>query len=100
MTGTLINIVTVLIGGIIGILFGSRLPERVQRTIIAGLGLFTAAIGIQMFLETDNPIVVLGSLLLGGLLGEWWRIEEGLSNLGGYLERRFTKGKSEQMVHS
>lgn len=98
MTGTLINMITVLVGGIIGILFGSRLPERVQRTIIAGLGLFTAAIGIQMFLETDNPIVVLGSLLVGGLLGEWWRIEDGLSNLGGYLERRFTKGKSEQMV--
>jgi len=90
--------ITVLIGGIIGIFFGSRLPERVQRTIIAGLGLFTAAIGIQMFLETDNPIVVLGSLLVGGLLGEWWRIEDGLSNLGGYLERRFTKGKYEQMV--
>lgn len=98
MTGTLINMITVLVGGIIGILFGSRLPERVQRTIIAGLGLFTAAIGIQMFLETDNPIVVLGSLLVGGLLGEWWRIEDGLSNLGGYLERRFTKVKSEQMV--
>lgn len=98
MTGTLINMITVLVGGILGILFGSRLPERVQRTILAGLGLFTAAIGIQMFLETDNPIVVLGSLLVGGLLGEWWRIEEGLSNLGGYLERRFTKGKSEQMV--
>lgn len=97
MTGTLINIVAVLIGGLIGIAFGSRLPERVQRTIIAGLGLFTAVIGIQMFLKTANPIVVLGSLLVGGLLGEWWRIEDRLSNLGGYLERKFTKGESERI---
>jgi len=90
MTGTIINIVTVLVGGIIGLLIGSRLPERVRQTVIAGLGLFTAAIGIQMFVKTQNPIVVLSSLLVGGLLGEWWRIEDGLRGLGGYLERRFT----------
>jgi uncharacterized membrane protein YqgA involved in biofilm formation len=79
-----------LIGGLIGLLIGSRLPERVRQTVIAGLGLFTAAIGIQMFIKTQNPIIVLGSLLVGGLLGEWWRIEDGLRGLGAYLERRFT----------
>ncbi|MBU1660114.1 MAG: DUF554 domain-containing protein [Chloroflexi bacterium] len=92
MTGTLINIVTVLIGGTLGLLFGSRLPERVRQTVIAGLGLFTAAIGMQMFLETENPIVVLGALLVGGVLGEWWRIEARLNNLGGFLERKFVGG--------
>jgi uncharacterized membrane protein YqgA involved in biofilm formation len=90
MTGTIINIFTVLVGGIIGLLIGSRLPERVRQTVVAGLGLFTAAIGIQMFVKTQNPIIVLSSLLVGGLLGEWWRIEDGLRGLGGYLERRFT----------
>jgi uncharacterized membrane protein YqgA involved in biofilm formation len=89
MTGTLINIATVLIGGVMGMLFGSRLPERVRQTVIAGLGLFTAAIGIQMFLKTENAIVVLGSLLIGGLLGEWWRIEDGLRQFGAFLEKRF-----------
>lgn len=91
MTGTIINIITVLIGGIIGIIFGARLPARIRETIVAGLGLFTAMIGIQMFLKTENPIIVLGSLLIGGLLGEWWRIEDGLINLGGLLERKFTR---------
>jgi uncharacterized protein len=91
LTGTIINIITVLIGGIIGITFGARLPARIRETIIAGLGLFTAMIGIQMFLKTENPIIVLGGLLIGGLLGEWWRIEDGLINLGGFLERKFTR---------
>ena len=91
MTGTLINIATVLIGGVIGLLFGARLPDRIRATIVAGLGLFTGAIGLQMFLKTENSIVVLASLLLGGLLGEWWRIEDGLRNLGGVLERKFTR---------
>lgn len=89
MTGTIINIFTVLAGGTLGLLFGARLPERLKATVIAGLGLFTAAIGLQMFLKTENPLIVLGALLTGALLGEWWRIEDGLQGLGRALERRF-----------
>jgi pimeloyl-ACP methyl ester carboxylesterase len=94
MTGTIINIITVLIGGALGLLFGARLPERLKSTVIAGMGLFTAAIGIQMFLKTQNPLIVLGALLIGALLGEWWQIEDGLQNLGRALEERFTPGPS------
>jgi len=90
MTGTIINIITVLIGGTLGLLFGARLPDRLKNTVIAGMGLFTTAIGIQMFLDTENPLIVLGALLIGALLGEWWRIEDGLQNLGRILEERFT----------
>jgi uncharacterized membrane protein YqgA involved in biofilm formation len=92
MNGTLINIATVLVGGALGLLFGSRLPERLKQTIMAGLGLFTALIGISMFLKTQQPLIVLGALLVGGLLGEWWRIEDGLQALGGFFERRFNHG--------
>ena len=89
MTGTIINIVAVLVGGTLGLLFGARLPERLKATVVAGMGLFTAAIGIQMFLKTENPLIVLGALLIGALLGEWWKIEDGLQNLGRMLEERF-----------
>jgi uncharacterized membrane protein YqgA involved in biofilm formation len=91
MTGTFLNIAAVLIGGALGLLFGARVPERLKATVIAGMGLFTVAIGVQMFLKTENPIIVLGALLIGALLGEWWRIEDGLQALGGILERRFTR---------
>ncbi len=90
MTGTIINIITVLIGGALGLLFGARLPERLKATVIAGMGLFTAAIGIQMFLNTENPLIVLGALLIGALLGEWWKIEDWMQTLGRVLEERFT----------
>ena len=43
MTGTVINIITVLIGGTLGLLFGARLPERLKKTVVAGMGLFTFA---------------------------------------------------------
>ena len=89
MTGTVINIITVLIGGTLGLLFGTRLPERLKKTVVAGLALFTFAMGVQMFLKTGNPLIVLGALLIGALLGEWWRIEDGLQGLGKKLEERF-----------
>src|SRR5512143_130476 len=91
MTGTFLNVAAVLIGGALGLLFGARVPDRLKATVIAGMGLFTVAIGVQMFLKTENPIIVLGALLSGALLGEWWRIEDGLQALGGILERRFTR---------
>jgi uncharacterized membrane protein YqgA involved in biofilm formation len=91
MTGTLLNIATVLLGGAIGLLFGARISERLKATVIAGLGLFTTAIGIQMFLNTENPLIVLGALLTGTLFGEWLRIEDGLQNVGKFLEQRFSR---------
>lgn len=90
MTGTFLNVATVLIGGMLGLLFGRRVPDRLKATVVSGMGLFVAALGLQMFLKTGNAIIVLGSLLIGALLGEWWGIEEGLQTLGQNLERRFT----------
>ena len=89
MTGTFLNIATVLIGGALGLLFGARLPARFRETVVAGLGLFTAAIGLDLFLDTRSAIVVLGSLLLGGVIGEWAQIEMGLARLGDWLRARF-----------
>jgi uncharacterized protein len=96
MIGTFLNIATVLVGGFLGLQLGGRLPDRIRSTVIAGLGLFTLVFGIKMFLDTKNEIVVLGAILLGGLLGEWWRIEDGLQSLGGALEKRFAPGSGEQ----
>ncbi len=89
MTGTIINIIAVLVGGGLGLLFGSRLSDRLKRTVMAGLGLFTAVTGIKMFFETNNSLIVLGAILVGVLLGEWWKIEDGLQRLGQWLEKRF-----------
>ncbi|HKZ44461.1 MAG TPA: DUF554 domain-containing protein [Anaerolineales bacterium] len=90
MTGTIINIITVLVGGSLGLFLGTKVPERIRDTVMAGLGLFVLGFGLYNFLETNNPLIVLGSLLVGALLGEWWKIEEKLQSLGSYLESRFT----------
>ena len=91
VTGTIINIATVLVGGLIGMLFGSRLPERMRNTVLSVLGLFTMVMGVQMFLTTQNSLVVLAALLVGTMLGEWWQIEDGMERLGNRLKNRFAK---------
>ena len=95
MIGTFINVAAILIGGSLGLIFGGRLPERLKTTVIAGMGLFTAMTGIKMFLETQNSLIVLGSLVIGALLGEWWKIEDGLQHLGEMLEKRFNRSNGE-----
>jgi uncharacterized protein len=89
MIGTLINVIAALVGGTLGLLIGGRLPQRLRTTVVAGMGLFTAVIGIKMFLKTESPLIVLGALVLGALLGEWAQIEDRLQSLGGVIERKF-----------
>lgn len=96
MIGTMLNIVTVLVGGITGLIFGAKIPNRVRQTIIHGIGLFTLALGVSMFFESENPLVVLIALLLGGLLGEWLDIEKGLQSFGSRLQRRSQGDDDEQ----
>lgn len=94
MTGTIINVAAILIGGALGLVLGARLPERLRQTVMAGLGLFTLVLGVQMFLSTRNALIVLVSLLIGGLLGEWWRLEDWLQNIGVRLEERLMRSSS------
>jgi uncharacterized membrane protein YqgA involved in biofilm formation len=90
MTGTIINVIAILAGGALGLLFGARLSNSLKNTVISGMGLFTTAIGLQMFLKTENALLVLGALILGVLLGEWWALEDRLQHLGVWLEERFS----------
>lgn len=91
MTGTFINVATILVGGTIGLIFGARIPERYKNTVIAGLGLFTAAMGLQMFFKSGNQLIVLGALIIGALIGEWIGLEDWLQTFGQTLEERFSR---------
>ena len=87
-TGTIINVITVIVGGTLGTFLGGGLPERMRETIMHALGLITTIIGVQLSLQTGNVLIVLGSLLLGGLMGEWLRIEDAIDQLGRWLQAR------------
>ena len=69
INGTLINALAVLVGGVIGSLVGDRLPKRIHEALFGVLGLFTVLIGLLGALTTKNPLILLGSLLLGTTAG-------------------------------
>ncbi len=92
VTGTIINVVTVIIGGALGTLLGARLPEKMRTTVMHGLGLMTSVIGLQMALGSRNVLIVLVSILIGGVVGELLGIQSGLDTLGKNLEERFARG--------
>ena len=94
MTGTLINVAAVLAGTLLGVLVGGRLPERVRRRVLDGLGLVTLVVGVDLALEwrETSALYVLGGILLGGIAGEALRIEERIEALGDRLQARVERG--------
>jgi uncharacterized protein len=101
--GTVLNVVTVLAGAGIGMLLGHRLPERTRSVVTDGLGLVTLlAAALSAAAVLDAPLVaatgsgapvliVLGSLLIGGICGSLLRVEDRIEALGAGLQRRFTR---------
>jgi uncharacterized membrane protein YqgA involved in biofilm formation len=90
--GTIINTGAVVAGSVVGASLGSRLPEKIRETVLSGLGLVTSLIGLQMALESKNILIVLGAVLIGAIIGELLRLEEGLNWIGATLQGVLARG--------
>ncbi len=99
MLGTLLNVVTVVVGTALGVALGGRLPERMRRTVLDALGLFTLVIGFANATDAFGDelaqavgraavLIVLGSLLVGGVIGELLDIDAALTRAGEWLRNR------------
>ena len=95
MGGTILNTITVLIGSTLGLLVGNRLSERIQESVITGLGLVTLYIGFSNTNETGNVIIPLLSLVIGAIIGELLRLDVQLERFAGWLQSR-AQGSTEQ----
>ncbi|MDF1552358.1 MAG: DUF554 domain-containing protein [Deferrisomatales bacterium] len=94
MTGTLVNTATVLAGSLLGVAAGKRLPERFKTILMQALGLSVLLLGLQMALSGSRPLLSIGSLLVGALVGEALRVEHGLTELGSWLRSRLRSRSS------
>ncbi len=102
--GTLTNVATVTVGSGLGLIVGHRLSERVRSTVTSALGLVTLLIAAQSTMAVSDPdllravgtsapvLIVLGALVIGGIIGSWFRLEDRLEETGAWLQRRLTKG--------
>lgn len=90
MGGTILNIITVAIGTSLGLLIGNRLHQKIQESVVTGLGLVTMFVGVSNAGKTGNTIIPLLSLVIGVILGELLNIQGALERLAGWLQARFT----------
>ena len=93
--GTIINTVTVLGGGMLGLIIGDKIPDRIRVVIVQVIGLTTLAIGLRDVIDTANIVFPLVGMVLGGIVGELLRIEDRLVGIGEFLRRKFAKNSSE-----
>ena len=92
MIGTIINAGAVVAGSSLGLLLKKGLPEKYTTIYFQAVGLFTLVLGIQMSLKISEPLLVVFSLIAGGLTGELCKLEERMNRFGDYLKNKFKRG--------
>lgn len=89
LTGTIVNVAAICAGALIGRYAGRFVSNRIRQTVMVCLGLAVLLIGLQLVLKSKQPMIVIGSLILGGVLGELLQIEARLESFGRWLQGRF-----------
>ncbi|WNR44961.1 DUF554 domain-containing protein [Paenibacillus roseipurpureus] len=88
--GTIVNGAAIIIGGFLGMLL-PRISENMKSTVMQGLGLAITVLGMTMAFQTKGIVAVIMSIVVGGILGEWMRIEARLTLLGDWLQAKLSK---------
>jgi uncharacterized membrane protein YqgA involved in biofilm formation len=90
--GSLVNALAILLGGGLGLLFRSRLPEKPLKGAFGAIALFILYLGVDMARRTGNPLILILSLVIGAVLGEMIDIDRGLARFAEVVRRLFRGG--------
>lgn len=96
MLAVIINAVAVLVGGLIGSVFGNRISEKYTKGIMVAIALVTFGIGIQSILQTQNILIVVLCIVLGTILGTALRLDDRLNALGDGVKKSLSSTKMGQ----
>lgn len=95
--GTIINALLIIIGSIIG-LFLKNLPEKMKNTVLSIIGLAVALLGIQMGLKTNNFVILIVSLVVGAIIGEWIDLDSLFNRFGKWVESKIKSKDSNSNI--
>lgn len=95
MLGTIVNALAIIGGSLLGLLFSKGISENYKEIILSGVGLAVILIGVKSSLVSDDLLVVIISVIFGGLIGEGLKIEKRLELLGAFLERKVASKSSD-----
>ena len=91
MLGVFVNVATVILGSLIGLLCKKGIPERIEKAVMTAIGLCTVYLGIDGALAGDNVLVLILSMIVGTAIGTLLDLDGGISRLGGWIEKKFQK---------
>jgi len=92
-TGVLVNFAAVAAGSLIGLLFKNKLKQKYQVALVDAIALGVIAIGVSYAIKTQNILVLMVSLIVGTLLGTFFKLNDRLDRLGGRIQQRI-KGEA------
>lgn len=109
--GTLINVGAIILGGLIGLFSGSRFPKRMQETMIGAVGVSTMFLGISGAMEgllkiengsitTQGTMMLIGSMAIGSILGEWINLEDRMQSFGEWLKQKSGNADDQAFVNA
>ncbi len=88
MIGTVVNVVTVIIGGTIGMLFHSKVPKRFIDIAFNGIGVFTLILGVSMAIQSQQQLFMVFSIIIGSIVGEGLDLDKQLNRLSERFKKR------------
>ncbi|WP_374964388.1 DUF554 domain-containing protein [Lysinibacillus sp. RS5] len=94
LLGTLINALLIIAGALVGRIF-KNIPESMKSTVLSIIGLAVALLGIKMGFESDNFIILVISLVVGAVIGEWLDLDKQMNRLGQWVESLFSKKRTD-----
>lgn len=95
MLGTIVNVIAIICGSLLGLLFRKGIPDNYKEIIMSGIGLSVILIGVKSALSSDQLLIVIFSVIIGAGIGEFLKIEAKLESLGSYFERRLASKSSD-----
>ncbi len=94
MLGTLVNCAAIICASLVGILFKNGVPEKYNQTVMQAMGLTVILVGIKSALGCDDLLIIIISLAIGSVVGEFIGIESYLERVGNFLETKFSKNSN------
>ena len=98
MLGVIINSVAVAIGSLIGLIFKSKISEKISKPVMVGLGVCVLYIGISGSLEGENVLIAISSIVLGVIVGTVLKIDDSINKAANKIEEKFKKSDNKESI--
>ena len=98
MLGNIVNTASIVLGSLLGMWLKKGIPDRIKDIIMTSMGLSILTLGIKDGINFNNGMLIILFMVVGGIIGELLRIDERLTMLGVYLEKKFSKSDNNDIV--